>query len=70
MSPFSCNIGHSVTAAPLLVVVMVHSVDEIVSVGRRAIIGLYNIGDVILAWFIYHKGMGCNRNSTANWCLF
>jgi hypothetical protein len=46
---------------------MVHSVDEIVSVGRKAIIGLYNIGDVILEWFIYHKGMGCNINSTAKW---
>lgn len=53
-----------------MVVVMVHSVDEFVSVGRRAIIGLYNIGDVILACFIYHKGMGCDRNYTANWCLF
>lgn len=30
------------------------------------IIGLYNIGDVILERFICHRGMECNINSTAN----
>jgi hypothetical protein len=32
------------------------------------IIGLYNIGVVILEWFICHKGMGCNIDSTVKWC--
>lgn len=33
------------------------------------IIGLYNIGAVLLEWFICHKGMDCNIGSTAKLVL-